>query len=110
MSKALILSIDGNRKIVDFEVGNSYELLRDTVGGLIECVSLSNTIDLWVNEEGKLLDLPGNLLATLLYQSVYDTKDVIVGDVIFTGGADEDGETLGLSDADLAFLLATGTY
>jgi hypothetical protein len=81
-----------------FERGESYDLLSDSVGGMIECVSLSDKIDMWINEEGKVYNFDLNPLATAIWEHKYGKTDIIVGDVILTGGVDEEGETLGLSD------------
>jgi hypothetical protein len=105
MARAYIVNTDGTSKVVEFEVGNSYDLIRNAVHGLIECVSISPELDIWLNEEGKLTAMELNEFATALYRKTYNTPDFIVGDVIFTGGADEEGETLGLSDEMLAKLI-----
>lgn len=93
-----------------------YAILSDAVGGYIECVTMHlhdrDGVDviasMWVNEEGKLDGLPHNELATRIFTSQFHTLDRIVGDVIITGGADEEGDALGLDDTlalDLATLL-----
>lgn len=105
MAKGLIIKTDNTHEVVEFEVGNSYNTLRDAVGGYIECVSINNEMDIWLNEEGKLNGLDLNIIATAFYQMRYKTSDFIVGNVIITGGADEEGDTLGLSDELLAELL-----
>lgn len=102
--KAYIVRTDNTTAIVEFEYGKSYEMLKSAVGGWIECVSLDKDLDMWVNEEGKLLGLPVNEIATHCWESVYGRTDIIVGDVIFTGGVDEDGETLGLHNYAIARL------
>lgn len=113
--KAYIVRTDNTAAVVDFDYGKSYEVLRDAVGGYIECVSLANDLEMWVNEEGKLLGLPLNVIGTHCWETYYGKTDWIAGDVIFTGGCDEDGETLGLPDYAIARLdtlvnLMTGAY
>lgn len=94
-------------EVREFEIGDSYQLLRDAVEGYIECVHLSSLgVDMWLNEEGKLIGLEPNALATYLFLREFNTLDVIMGNVIFTGGADEEGETLGLTEEQLQKLLA----
>ena len=39
---------------------NQYETLKDTVEGFIEAVRLDKGVVCWINEEGKLIDLPHN--------------------------------------------------
>lgn len=104
--KALVIPVEGEMQEVNFDKKSSYEVLRRAVGGYIECVALSGTMDMWVNEEGKLMSLPVNSTATFLWTLVYGPTDVIVGDVIITGGVDDEGNTLGLSDAQIGNLLA----
>ena len=93
---------------VEFNNKNSLKVLQEAVGGLIECVSLPSLgLAMFVNEEGKLTNLPiQNLDATALYQKEYNTKDVIIGDVIFTNlETDKEGNTLGLTDNQRTALL-----
>lgn len=105
MALAIIVTTDGDVKTTDFVVGNSYEMIRQGVGGYIECVALNNGIDMWVNEEGKLDGLPLNLTATVIFGGNFGLgRDIIMGDVVFTGGVDEEGETLGLTSAHLDYL------
>jgi hypothetical protein len=44
---------------------------------------------MWCNEEGKLTGLPVNPVATAMWTRYFGETDVIVGNVVFTGGADE---------------------
>lgn len=106
MARAITLSTSGEVSVKEFEVGNSYDTISAGVGGWIECVHLPSLggMDMWVNEEGKLNGLPRNLLATAIWTIEYGVTDVIVGNVVFTGGVDDEGETLGLSDEQLAEL------
>ena len=96
--KAYIINMDGTGGVVEFERGESYSVLSGAVGGYIECVSLASDLDMWVNEEGKLMGLPVNPIGTRMWRAAFGPTDVIVGDIIFTGGVDKNGETLGLSD------------
>lgn len=102
--KGYIINTDGTGGVVDFERGGSYEVLSGAVGGYIECVSVKDDLDMWVNEEGKLIGLPLNPIGTRVWREVYGPTDVIAGDIIFTGGVDDEGETLGLSDIHIARL------
>ena len=94
-------------ELFDFTNENCYGKLKTAVGGLIQCVTLSSTgIEMWVNEEGKLDGLKKNAKATALWQDNYGATDVIVGNAVFTGGTDEDGNTIGLTDEQCLFLLS----
>ena len=77
--------------------------LQEGVGGWVQAIDLSETVVLWCNEEGKMINLPHNPYAQELWDEAYGVKtDYIVGDVVITGGTDNEGNTLGLSEADLA--------
>lgn len=99
LGRAVIIRAEKMEKeIVVFPIGDSYKTLSDAVGGWIECVRLSENEDLWCNENGIAEGLPLNMIATAIYSETFNATNPIVGDVIITGGADEEGETLGLSD------------
>ena len=105
--KAVIVKTTGEKSVVEFDNSTAYKTLSGAVGGYIECVHLPETLDLdlWVNEEGKLDGLVFNLFGTYLWVENYGKTDVIVGDVIFTSGTDNEGHTLGLSDEQVDYLL-----
>jgi hypothetical protein len=106
MERAVIIKADGTKSVVQFEVGKSYQLLSDTVDGMIDCVRLpSREADMWVNDEGKLLGLPQNPIATALWADDYGVTDVILGDVILTN-VNNEGDTVGLSNEQVEGLLA----
>jgi hypothetical protein len=97
---AIKLNTDGVATEVEFApVGKRLQQLQDAVGGWVEAVDLSPTLTMWCNEEGKLNGLPFNSLATDLWEESFGQTDFIKGNVIFTGGTDEEGETLGLDEA-----------
>ena len=79
--------------------------LQQVVGGYVEAVTfkLAGTpATMWLNEEGKLVaDPERNWKAEAVCPQV---GSWIAGDVAFTGGAGRRGETLGLSDAQVAEL------
>lgn len=56
--------------------------LQQAVNGYFEIVRIDKENCLIVNEEGKLLGLPINRVATRLYQQLVYTDDCIVGDAI----------------------------
>lgn len=72
--------------------------LQEVVRGLVDCVQLSATADLWVNNEGLLLCAP-NPVATVLAHVMAgrDLTQPLFGPAVFTGGADAKGATLGLT-------------
>lgn len=104
--KAVVIRSDCRVFTVDFEKHNAYDVLSDAVGGLIEHVDLpGSSVSMYVNEEGKLKRMSFNQIATDLWEISWGMTDMIVGDVILTGGSDDDGEELGLSDELVSQLL-----
>jgi hypothetical protein len=92
------MNTDGTRIAVAPSRGPAFSLaeLQAVVGGYIEAVRLQDGSWMFVNEDGKRLQLPLNRSATLLAQTwgFLPPWDQIVGDVIVmttleAGGADE---------------------
>ena len=106
--KALVLTTDNTVEVEqDTNEFVSYATLSRAVGGMIEAVTLSDTLTLWVNEEGKMNGLPVNEYATKLFASEFGAGiDIIVGNAIITGGSNDEGETLGLADTQVEELVA----
>lgn len=97
---AIKVDTDNKIEIVEFDPTKSYETIKEAVGGgLFDCVPISSLgVDMWIDDEGKLVDEPvWNAFATSLWVKEYGMTDAIAGDVIITGGTDEDGNTLGIS-------------
>lgn len=70
------------------------------VKGRIEIVSVSNGIDMIVNEEGKLNGSEPNF-----YIAQSDYSDLIFGDVLFTGVDYEEGTQISLTDGQIQYVL-----
>lgn len=103
MKNALVIGVDKNVEIVDLDAPEgSLKVLQKAVGGWIEAVDISDTLTMWCNEEGKLLGMPTNAFATKLSAEVIQTNDWIAGDVVLTGGVDDEGDTVGLTEEQLA--------
>ena len=65
-------------KIIDDEKNTpTLKEAQDFVGGMVECITCPNGDLLIVNEEGKLMNLPLNPEATLLWRMTF-TKDKYV--------------------------------
>lgn len=108
MGNVLVVNTDGTFVKVDTDL--SLDFLQDVVGGWVQVVGLpresseTETVSMWMNEEGKFSGLERNNLATYLWGRSYGLTDVIVGNVVLTAGTDDDGDTLGLSDSMLEYL------
>jgi hypothetical protein len=95
MKTALRINTDFTTEILDLET-DILEKLQAAVGGLIQAVDLHDDLTLWCNEEGKLIGLTPNVIGTHLYEKNFGMMDVIMGDIVFTGGTDDEGENLAL--------------
>ena len=101
---ALILTATDELFSYTFEIGDSYEMIREGVGGWIELVRLNNGVDMWVNEDGIAQNLPYNPTATAIYWSNFGfMSGQIFGDVVFTNSNDE-GDTTGLTVGQFEYL------
>lgn len=107
-AKGLFIGVDGTVETREFVVGDSYEVIRNAVDGWIECAMVQEDIDLWLNEEGKLIGLEVNPIATALFWDKYGIgTDVIVGNVLLANH-NEHGDTIGLSDNQMNYLREMG--
>lgn len=94
MKKAIVVKTDGsvNEVWADWD----YNQINNEVGGLIEAVEFGDKpYFAYINEEGKLLDLTPNEVATeLWYESGQRILlgDILVGNAVFFGDIDYDGE------------------
>ena len=70
-------------------------------------------MSLWVNDNGKIEGLPLNRRATMFLwasASNWRNQDVMMGDVVITGQADESGETTGIPDELLRLITEVPEY
>jgi hypothetical protein len=96
MKTALRINTDFTTEVLDLDT-DTLEKLQGAVGGLIQAVDLHDDLTLWCNEEGKLINgMQPNVIGTHLYEKSFSVTDIIMGDVVFTGGTDDEGENLGL--------------
>jgi hypothetical protein len=102
MKQALKVSVEGTTEVVDLDAPEgSLKVLQEAVGGWVEAVDLNDEVTLWCNEEGKLEGLPTHPSATRFFQAAFNTQDWIAGNIILTGGVDDEGDTLGLTDEQI---------
>ena len=76
--------------ITDKKDEPDYKAVSEFVGGMVEVVQFPNGDLLLLNEEGKLMGLPLNPEATLLWKMTFDNdnyvtgrKDIVVGPAIY---------------------------
>jgi hypothetical protein len=104
MKAALRINTDFTTEILDLEA-DSLMQLQEAVGGLVQAVDLHDDLTLWCNEEGKLINgMLTNVIGTHLYEKNFGMTDIIMGDVVFSGGTDDEGDNLALPTAWLVQL------
>lgn len=100
MTKALLVQVDGSLVEKDFE---GLEDLQSMVGGHIEMIWLGNSGQIaYINEEGKLRNLPLNNRATQIAIDMgtqFRLGDYIVGNMVIVGGCDADGYETDVSES-----------
>lgn len=78
-------------------------LYREMNCSIVEVVHLDDTLEMWCDEEGSPLlksDAIVNFAATVIARHFGFAGQDYWGTVVFTGGVDDDGETLGLGEAE----------
>ena len=104
MKTALRINTDFTTEILDLET-DSLKKLQEAVGGWVQAADLRDDLTLWCNEEGKLINgMLTNVIGTHLWEKSFGMTDVIMGDVVFTGGTDDEGDNLALPTAWLVQL------
>lgn len=102
MIEVVTIHVDGSIEIESIEQGCT--ALQKRVGGYIEAVIaplLDDEVTLWINEEGKLLSLPINVVATELWHLLSPEMrgvDFLCGTVVVSGGYDDEGWTLSIPE------------
>ena len=81
-TKIKVLKVEPMKHPEEVTLNNTLRALQAAVGGLIEIINLEDDVYLLCNEEGKLIDLPGNRRVG---------NDIIAG-TFYVCGSDEDGE------------------
>lgn len=101
---------DGGEPLVEEFAGGLAELQK-AVGGFIEAIPTGEDVTMWINEEGKYTDTRVNRLAMDvwirwdIHRCMIDGHDWIAGPCVVTGGVDEHGETLDISDGARRWVL-----
>jgi hypothetical protein len=103
-----IFTIDSDNSQYGQSITGNLDDFQKIVKGNVQAIDLRDDLTLWINEEGKLDQLPYNHSATLIWEAIFGKgTDIIVGNAFFTGGVDDNGNTLGISDEALFFLKKT---
>lgn len=81
------------------EIPGSLESMQAIVGSFVEHVALTQTLDVWVNKEGLLLQLPYNRTLATPFGEI-----PLFGTILVTSH-DEQGETIGLTEGQVNFVM-----
>lgn len=106
--KAITITVDGNCELVDSSW--EYEDINQFVNGWIEGVHLGDFGYMFINEEGKLINLEHNAIAThCASESNHLAKnDYIVGNVIIVGHSDDEGGSTDVPDYTINYFKDMG--
>ena len=85
MATALVIKTTGEVETTDIPTENGYLVLNELCGGWIDCVRNDDIVG-YVNDEGLLIGLDPNILASVLFGRP------LVGDVVVLGALSEEGE------------------
>jgi hypothetical protein len=95
MLKGILIKTTGEMETIEYE--DTLETLQGFVGGYIDYVTIGDGVDMIINDEGKIMGLEPNWVATFLWGQ----PDMIVGDVLVVGIGDE-GENIALTNEQIA--------
>lgn len=85
MATALLIKTTGEVEVTTVPEDNGYQVLNELCGGWIDCVRNDDIVG-YVNDEGLLIGLDANVLASILFGRP------LVGDVVVLGALSEEGE------------------
>lgn len=107
MKKFAVIKVDGGVELHEVSAEAEGDFLSEAVGGWFQSVPLRAELKdywLWCNEEGKIIGLPMNPVATGLWTISYGPSDIIHGNIVITGGVDDEGGGRGLTEVQIAKL------
>ena len=84
--KAVLVKTNGEVTTVELPREGAHTVINELVGGWFDCVNdWEMGVTAYVHDEGLLIDLPTNNMASLLF------RRVLAGDVVLVGIADDEG-------------------
>lgn len=113
MPTGILIPVDEDQDIQIVEVAtfNEYQAL---IGGFFQVIDLENPeSSLYMDEEGKIKQLPVNRRATLLmwaHRSVFRERDVVCGPALLIGSPDGRGDTQDIPDRLMSLLTGTSRF
>jgi hypothetical protein len=104
--RAITIATEGDATVNDWDATTgTLSHLQGAVGGYVTVVNLSSDLDMWLHDEGLLIGQPVNPVATAIAAAHGMTHQDYVGPAVFTGGADNEGNTLPLTQEQTTTLL-----
>ncbi|MFE8979086.1 DUF3846 domain-containing protein [Streptomyces cyaneofuscatus] len=105
-SYALIIRTDGSFEVIDWPTENHLPILYKGIGCThVDAVDISRRLTMWIDDSGLINGAPVNRAATILYAIHQEPHQHYHGDVVITGGVDHEGETLGLTNDEIASII-----
>ena len=101
---AAVLTVDGELTVTELPraVTARVAALHAHIGcTTFDVVAVADDLDMWLDDEGLLTNRRPNLLASQLVLQITGRLQRWVGDVVFTGGVDPEGDSTPLSQARL---------
>lgn len=105
--QAAIIPADNTQPIRFEQITPDLGTFQSLAGGDIQLVALRPySMNMYLNENGKLEALPANHRATVLchWSEAIPADDFICGDAVLVGPIDDDGEETGLADVQVDWL------
>ena len=105
--KAILVTTEQEIKLLDQDFDLS--VIQSYLGGLIEAVSFgshNSHFFAYINEEGKLIGLPENKIATSVWYNSGERVmigDYLAGNVLFFGQIDDEGDETDVPDDLIEF-------
>jgi len=112
VSRAFLIGTGRESRIEDLDRLIDLELVQESVGGVVKAVTLQPMFGLlgpdepprvaimWVNRDGHRRNLPPNFVATSIARMLWTVypDEMVVGAVLITGGATDEGVLLDAPD------------
>ena len=105
--QAVRITVDGAVERIGLDRNHLLQSFYTEIGcRYVEVVQPTDTICIWIDEEGLLNGSAPNVVATLVAAALGFFGQTLRGTALVTGGGDAEGNTLPLSDLDLRLLMA----
>ena len=102
MNKAVVVQPSGKWEILEFSEDNCLAVFQKAVDGLIQDAYIRPNLTMTFNEEYLFKGFDENFMASAIYEDAFGVeRNPILGPVVYTGGVDKKGYTLGLDEKHL---------